>query len=205
MVIDELCSECGGSKHVRTKTGWRRCSKCSTRVADSLFIKLNIKCGEPSYPPSLEVLSPVPLKDLSCTGEYHDFRKMVWRSLVYYSTLGDLRYEYIDAYRLVEIFLGQDSIYDRVRDLESLDLVVLVLGVSDVPNRMLPALVCQLLTLRKMSGHPTWVFSSKTGAPLRNAYGSNEMVDLLGDIKASVYELVGHSPSSAKSSIATES
>jgi hypothetical protein len=155
----------------------------------STVIKPNIKCGEEVYPSTFNGFPPLALKDLTVTGEYHDFRYMVWRSLAKYLAANELSYEYMDAYRLVEIFLGKDTLYDRVRDLESLQLLVLVLGVSDLPNRMLPALVCQILTLRKMSGLPTWTFVTRAGSQLRTAY-SNEMADLLGVISPSVYDTV---------------
>jgi hypothetical protein len=99
-------------------------------------------------------------------------------------------YEYFDAYRLVEIYLGQDTTYTRLRDLDSSGLVVIALGVSDLPNRMLPALMCQLLTQRKMTGRSTWVYTPKIGSALRSAYG-NELTDLLSPIKPTVYEVVG--------------
>lgn len=184
------CPKCKGSKHVRTAKGWTRCD-CSRSVTNSLYIKQNIRCGDESYPTELDRLSPLPLKDLTISGEYHEFRKMAWRSLCHYEAR-DLRYEYMDAYRLVEIFLQQDSTYERVRDLDVCGLVIVALGVSDLPNRMLSPLMCQLLTQRKMSGQPTWVYSSKVGSNLRASYG-NELVDLLGHIYARVSEVSGDS------------
>jgi hypothetical protein len=129
---------------------------------------------------------------------------MVWRSLIHYFSIGDLTYQYFDAYRLVEIFLGQDSTYDRIRDLADLDLAVMVIGVSDLPNRMLPSVVCQLLTLRKMSAKPTWTYVARAGAALRSSY-SNEMTSLLEPISSSVYDLVGSPNPTSTHSSATES
>jgi hypothetical protein len=137
----------------------------------------------------LDLIDPLPLQDLSVSGDYHAFRKMVWRSLTSLEAR-DLVYEYFDAYRLVEIYLGQDTTYTRLRDLDSYGLVVIALGVSDLPNRMLPALMCQLLTQRKMTGRPTWVYTPKVGSALRAAYG-NELTDLLSPIKPTVYEVAG--------------
>lgn len=179
------CSICNGSLHIRKGRSWVRCS-CAKSITNSLYIKANIKCGELSYPTDFDNILPLTLKDFSCTGDYHAFRRMVWRSLNYYETV-DLRYDYFDAYRLVEIYLGQDTEYGRVRDLDALGLVVTALGVSDLPNRMLAPLFCQLLTQRRMGGLPTWVYSSKTGSLLRSAYG-NELADLLGTLRSSVYD-----------------
>jgi len=92
----------------------------------------------------------------------------------------DLTYDYIDAYRLVEVFLGQDLSYSRVRDLSIQGLMIIVLGVADAPNRMLPKLLCQLVTLRNMDGRPTWIYSPMSvGSKMRGIYG-NELVDLMG-------------------------
>lgn len=178
-----MCPKCRDSKHIRKGRAWVRC-ECARTVTNSLYIKPQIRCGETSFPPHLEKAEPLPLKDLTVGGDYHEFRKMVWRSLCHYEAV-DLRYDYFDAYRLVEIYLGQDADYARVRDLDSLGLVVVALGVSDLPNRMLAPLMCQLLTQRKMAGLPTWVYTAKAGSSLRTAYG-NELTDLLGDIKMPV-------------------
>lgn len=188
------CPKCRDSRHVRTAKGWARCS-CASTITNSHYIKPNIRCGESEYPKRYDGLPPFPLKDLTVSGEYHDFRHHVWRSLAHYESR-DLRYEFFDAYRLVEIFLGQDSDFSRVRDLELFSLVVVVLGVSDLPNRMLPPLVCQLLTQRRMAGNPTWLYTPKTGATLRQAY-DNTLVDLLGTIYPTVYEAVGLSKASS--------
>lgn len=182
------CPKCNGSKHVRRGRSWVRC-ECASSITNSLYIKPNIRCGEGVYPPELNKIKPLPLKDITISGDYHTFRQMVWRSLSLYEA-DDLLYDYMDAYRLVEIFLNQDNTYSRVRDLGDLGLVVVVLGVSDLPNRMLAPLLCQLLTQRKMEGHPTWVYTSKMGASLRSTYG-NELTDLLNPVVGSVLDLVG--------------
>lgn len=183
MIMVSMCPICRGSKHVRRGTSWIRC-ECVKTVTNSLYIRKNIRCGEEAYPQELDKIKPLSLKDFTASGSYHSFRHMVWRSLSYYEAF-DLLYEYMDAYRLVEIFLGQDTTYSRVRDLDVCGLVIVSLGVSDLPNRMLSPLMCQLLTQRKMEGLPTWVYTSKVGSPLRSAYG-NELADLLGHIHASV-------------------
>lgn len=113
---------------------------------------------------------------------------MAWRSLTHYER-SDLTYEFFDAYRLVEIFLGQDTVYTRVRDLDTVQLVIIALGVSDLPNRMLSPLMCQVLTQRRMNGQPTWVYTARIGTALRQAY-DNSLSDLLGTVSPSVYDLV---------------
>jgi hypothetical protein len=183
MATDSVCPKCRDSKHVRNHGGhgWIRCD-CAKAVSNLLFIRPNIRCGEDVVPPELLKLPPLALQDITSNGDYHQFRRMVWRSLLSYEDR-DLRYAYFDAYRLVEIYLDKDQEFSRVRDLEGFDLIVTAVGVSDLPNRMLAPLLCQLLTQRKMMGLPTWVYVAKTGGALRQAYG-NELTDLLGDIKS---------------------
>lgn len=168
------CVLCYGSKHIRTASGgWTRC-KCISQVIQDMFIKPQIKCGEVELPTKfLEVKQE--LKDYLFVGEFNEFRYIVWASLLKYP---ELTYEYMDAYRLVEIYLDQDSQYKRVRDLEDLDLVVIVLGVSDLPNKMLAPLLIQLLKQRKMLGKPTWTFSSYSKDRLCQIHGSDLAVVL---------------------------
>jgi hypothetical protein len=181
-----ICPKCRGAKHIRNGRAWIRC-ECAREITNSLYIKASIRNGETSYPPELDKYPPLELRDLTISGEYHAFRKMAWRSIAYYEAI-DLRYDYFDAYRLVEIFLGQDTTYGRVRDLDDYGLVVLALGVSDLPNRMLAPLVCQLLTQRKMGGLATWVYTHQVGSSLRTTYG-NALADLLGPICSDVYDV----------------
>lgn len=167
-MADSLCQLCRGAKHVRNLKGnWVRCSCVKSQLL-SQFIKPKVSSGE-----DISVLDmsqePRPLKDWLSIGDYVWFRRTVWRSLVAYEHTG-LRYLYDDAYRLVEIYLGNDPEISRLRDLEDYDLVVIVLGLADLPNRMLAPLVVQLLTQRRMAARPTWLYSSTPR--LRERYGA---------------------------------
>lgn len=63
----------------------------------------------------------------------------------------------MDAYRLIEIFLGTDGEETSNAFAVDADLLVLMLGFADPPNRYLPELVLQVLNRRQMLSQATWV------------------------------------------------
>lgn len=66
-------------------------------------------------------------------------------------------FDFMDAYRLVEIFLDKDEEYQTSQDLAEYDLFGLLLGFGDVLNRRLPDLIVQALARRELVQRPTWV------------------------------------------------
>jgi hypothetical protein len=135
---------------------------------------------------------PYRLDDITVFGAVDNFRMMVWRSLCAHVN-NILKYEYLDAHRLVEIYLGQDPDYARIRDLEDLDLVVLLIGVSDPPNKMLPSLCAQLITGRRQLGKPTWIYTPFLTDRFRSIYGP-ELAELLGIPRVTVRDLANTRP-----------
>lgn len=133
-----------------------------------------LRGNEDGYPAAYDAVPPLPLRDLAATGEYHDFRYRVWRSVLTYP---DLLYDAFDAYRLVEIHFEKDAKYTSVRELIALDLLVLSLGLAELPNRFMGPLVVQVLTLRQQAGPPTWVHVPR-GLDVQQAY-TKELADLL--------------------------
>lgn len=63
----------------------------------------------------------------------------------------------IDAYRLIEIFLGEDR--EHISQYEAIDpdLLILIVGFADPRNKYLPELMLQVLARREMLLRPTWV------------------------------------------------
>lgn len=108
---------------------------------------------------------------------------MAWRSLVAFRDTG-LQYDYLDVYRLVDIYFERDGAdgYPSIRHVVSLDLLILVLGMADLPNKLLPSLLTQMLTLRRDKSHPTWVFAPFSSSRVREVYGS-EVAELLGEVR----------------------
>lgn len=66
-------------------------------------------------------------------------------------------FDFMDAYRLVEIFLDKDEEYQTSQDLADYDLFGILLGFGDVLNRRLPDLIVQALARRELKQRPTWV------------------------------------------------
>lgn len=63
----------------------------------------------------------------------------------------------IDAYRLIDIFLGEDKEHDSQYEAIDPDLLILLLGFADPRNKYLPELVLQVLSRREMMNKPSWV------------------------------------------------
>ncbi len=112
------------------------------------------------------------------------FKSMVWRSLTRFRDVPSFRYEYLDAYRLVDIFFNRDPgtpSYETPRELVDLELLIMVLGLADLPNKLLPGLIVQALTLRRDADLPTWVFAPFSRTKVHEVYGP-DVATLLGDI-----------------------
>ena len=69
----------------------------------------------------------------------------------------------MDAYRLIEIFLGEDKEFQNQHAAIDPDLLILLLGFADPPNKYLPELLLQTLSRRELLRSPTWVIM---GVPL---------------------------------------
>lgn len=135
----------------------------------------SISCGEANYPPALDRAPGWPVsRSVTFIGPYHDFRRMVWRSLRDFDGV----YEFMDAYRLIEIHFDRDETYASVRELARCHLLIIALGVSELPNNYLGPVVAQAITLRKNAALPTWVYSPMTLDRVRVVY-TPELADLL--------------------------
>lgn len=145
-----VCEHCGDTKHIRTDKGWRRCV-CSLHS----LVHPVIRHGEASYPVKYDTDPPWAPKDLVYVGDYTEWRHRVWRAVLHVSAT----YDYLDAYRLVEIHFGQDGTYQNVRELVPLGVLMVVLGLAELPNKFIGPTVCQVLTLRQHMAQPTWVYS----------------------------------------------
>lgn len=86
----------------------------------------------------------------------------------------------MDAYRLIEIFLGEDSKMENQSVAVETDLFILMLGFADPPNKYLPELILQVLSRRELIRQPTWVI---LGIPLNyvSAKYNQALQDRLSD------------------------
>lgn len=76
----------------------------------------------------------------------------------------------IDAYRLIEIFLDQDTEHKTLGAVLDSDLLIMLLGFGDPRNRYLPELIVQALSRREVTMKPTWVILGTTVESLRVKY-----------------------------------
>jgi hypothetical protein len=179
-----LCDVCGDSRHVQTAAGWVRCA-CLGKILDATYIKPAIRGAATEVPAAVAAQPPYPLADLAVGGarDYLPlFKFRVWRSLSAYRDQG-LRYDYMDAARFLDIFFDRDEDYPGgLRQVARLPLLVLVLGMADMPNKLQNPAIAQVLTLRRESALPTWVFAPFDGVRVRAQYGG-EVADLVGPIR----------------------
>lgn len=164
------CPLCGNRKHLRTAQGWRRC-ECAAHA----LVRTHIRRGETSYPKVFDEQPPFPLTDLTFVGNYDEYRHRVWRSVLSYP---ELHYEFIDAYRIVEVHFERDPDYSSARDLTGFGLLSIALGIAELPNKFLGPLVVQVLTMRQHHGVPTWVYSPTPIEKVRDIY-TNELATML--------------------------
>jgi len=91
----------------------------------------------------------------------------------------------MDAYRLIEIFLGEDSKIMNQSAAIDPDLLILLLGFADPPNKYLPELILQVLTRRDLIHRPTWVIMGLPISHVAVKYNSalQDRLDLFGKVK----------------------
>lgn len=169
------CPKCKGLKHVRGNHGWKRCDCVMDELRNS-FIRPKLRRGR-QRPIQID-FTLFPLRDFSIHSNYDFFCDRAWMSLLSISHNCDLHYDFVEASRLVEIYLTQDSEYTRIRELEDLDLLILTLGVAEPPNKMLPSLVVQVVSQRTNLGKPTWIYSAVPLNSISSRYG-DELACLL--------------------------
>lgn len=168
------CPLCQNRRHLRVSGGqWQRC-EC---LAYTINIKPVLRANALRYPIEYDRYAPYPLSDLTIGGggfayasdDMRDFRFMVWRSLLKQSET--LHYEYLDAYRLIDMQFDRDTVYSNPRDLVQPDLVILTLGIVDMPNKMLGPIFVQVVSGRRHEGRPTWIYTPMPHVKVREEFG----------------------------------
>lgn len=95
-----------------------------------------------------------------------------------YPTLLELQraggtFKYLDAYRLIEIFLEKDAEYETVSPITESDLLILLLGFGEIKNQRLPDCIQQVLERRGLDGLPTWVVLGVQRSQVSARYGTS--------------------------------
>jgi len=93
----------------------------------------------------------------------------------------------IDAYRLIEIFLQQDVDFETTVAAVDVDLLVILLGFADPPNKYLPELLMQAYVRRNMLMKPTWTVLGLERGQIARKY-SEAVFDHLERIKTARME-----------------
>lgn len=101
-------------------------------------------------------------EDIVLQGPLNNVKRHVARVLL---NRADRNQQWItmDAYRLIEIFLGQDSEFETQAAVTETDLLIMLLGFGDPRNKYLPELLLQTLNRRELLMKPTWII---LGVPL---------------------------------------
>lgn len=172
------CPRCLGRRHLKTDEGWVRCP-CLEAYLDDAFILPEVRASDLSIDPG----EHWPLADVTSLGHprtYDEFRRQVWRSLLYHRPAHPLmRYAYIDGYQLVTLHFAEEG--EPLQDMIDMDLLVLHVGVVVIPNRIFPAILGRVLHLRRTAGRPSWVWSPLPIGLLRKEFG----VELLRALEVS--------------------
>lgn len=156
---------CGASGHYWDGV-WKRCPCLEAEIRQRVL--------GPMYAP--EILDKTPLSaqatsNLLMEGPLIVVRKHVARVLLNMRSEGRT-WITMDAYRLIEIFLGEDAEHDNQAAATNPDLLILLLGFADPRNKYLPELILQVMARRELSSLPTWVILGVPKGVLSTRYGS---------------------------------
>jgi len=62
-----------------------------------------------------------------------------------------------DAYQLVDVFFGKDDEMNNFSPLVDPDLSIILLGFTEIVNRILPDMLLQVMTRRDLRHKSTWI------------------------------------------------
>lgn len=153
--MNELCSHfkrCGKSGHFQDESGdWVRCRCLMQRRWRKLLGPFY--CDEPNYESPLVKSRGA---DLRIEGAMNVLRPHLAAAVLVQHSERKTSVS-MDAYRLIEIFLEKDAELANVSAAVDPDLLIVMLGFADPPNRYLPELMMQTFVRRDMLMKPTWV------------------------------------------------
>lgn len=166
------CPLCQNTRHHRTRDGRLvRCS-CVEALLDEAFIKADLR-GTSSE--CTWAGDPLPFEDtvrFSDPDTFDGYRHLVWRSLLTLRPAHPhLRYDFLDAYRLMTVHFERDLLYTTSEEIVALDLVAFYLGVTYVRNSFFSDLFGYVLQQRRTHGAPTWIWTPMSATDIRASYG----------------------------------
>jgi len=159
---------CGRTGHKQTEEGeWTRCNclqqEIHKRQLGSMY------CENPKKSSNLQNARPF---DLVLEGPLDSLRPHISSVLLGMSERND-SFLIIDAYRLIEIFLSLDPTLETSHSAVDVDLLIVLLGFADPPNRYLPELLMQTYTRRNMLQKPTWTVLGLEKGQLARKYSED--------------------------------
>lgn len=176
----EHYGRCGKTGHYVEEGRWRRC-----RCLQQEIRKKQLGEMYDPEPRTGTILLRKTETSLFMDGPLATVRPHVAGALLHLTGQGK-SYRVLDAYRLIEIFLGEDNELDNQAPIIETDLLVLLLAYGDPRNRYLPELMLQVLMRRELTGKPTWVVSGVDLHSVASRYGEALKAKLAGFEKAGV-------------------
>lgn len=172
----EFRDRCGTTGHYLDNSEWVRCT--------CLQLELNKKNLGALYSDSPEKDSP--LRDmlgsnLVIEGPLEKIRKHTSSGLLRLIS-AHKRFQILDSYRFLEIFLQKDTEFDNQQFAVDADLLVILLGFGDPRNKYLPELLLQVVSRRELLSKATWVVLGVTLSDVGLKY-SSALMDRLGTYK----------------------
>jgi len=175
----EYKERCGSTGHYLTPQGMVRCpcmeAEMRKRILGPLF-------AEDIHPETK--LEERRNSDLIIEGPLASIRRHVGRVALNMRAQGKT-WLTLDAYRFLEIFLGEDREHTSQHDAIDPDLLILMLGFADPRNKYLPELLMQVLARREMLHRPTWIILNLPVEAVAAKYNS-ALGDRLCSIKKAV-------------------
>lgn len=169
MKIRDKCDNralCGVSGHVRENGVWKRCACLQMEMHQSAIGTMFSEKPKEETP-----LSNLTDTNLIIEGPLEEIRRHATTVLTKMVSNKET-FLTIDAYRLIEIFLDQDKEYQSTSVTVDCDLLIVLLGFGDPPNRYLPELMMQAFSRRELTRRPTWVVLGMSLGQVATRYGA---------------------------------
>jgi len=178
--IRETCDNkeiCGRTGHVRAPDGsWSRCH-CLNKEMEKRRLG-PFFCDNP-----IKTSPVMTFIDRSClfTGSLSSLRPHVAGVIQNLEAKGK-SVRYMDAYRLIEIYLEKDPEFQTTSEGTEADLLIFLVGFGDPRNKYLPELLVQAIDRREILSKATWVI---LGIPLSQVAGkyNEQLYDKLNSLK----------------------
>jgi len=168
---------CGKTGHVRDQEGnWQRC-QCLVGELEKRRLG-PFYCSEPVVSTPLVTVTE---KTCLLEGSLQSLRPHIAGAITFLESKGKT-VRYMDAYRLIEIYLEKDPEFQTTAEGTEADLLIFLVGFGDPRNRYLPELLIQAIDRREVLDKPTWVLLGIPLTGIATKY-SEQLFDKLSAMK----------------------